>query len=281
MNAPIFRLFALFVGAVRRARRRSRRAGPCSAPTACARTRRTAASCSRSSGSSAASSAPPTARCWPAARRCRTGATSAATRPGRCSRRPSASRSSASAAPGLERYYNDQLDRPQGGAGAIVDSLVERDRVGDDLKTTLVPEGAEGRLRRARGPQGRRRRARRQVRRRARAGGQRRRSTRPSPKARSTFNLATQGLFPPGSTFKTVTATAAIDSGRYQPESRVSGKNGKAISGTPLNNFGSEDFGEITLTEALTQLRQYRLGRGRRQARARDDAGVHGPLRLR
>ena len=72
------------------------------------------------------------------------------------------------------------------------------------------------------------------------------------PDEKSTFNLATQGLFPPGSTFKTVTATAAIDSGDYQPDSRVSGKNGKVISGTPLNNFGQEDFGEITLTEALT-----------------------------
>ena len=49
-----------------------------------------------------------------------------------------------------------------------------------------------------------------------------------------------------------MTAAAAIDSGRYQPDSRVSGKNGKVISGTPLNNFGSEDFGDITLTDALT-----------------------------
>jgi len=60
------------------------------------------------------------------------------------------------------------------------------------------------------------------------------------------------GLYPPGSTFKTVTAAAALDSGRYQPDSRVSGKNGKVISGTPLNNFGGEDFGDITLTDALT-----------------------------
>jgi penicillin-binding protein A len=66
------------------------------------------------------------------------------------------------------------------------------------------------------------------------------------------FNNATQGLYPPGSTFKTVTASAAIDSGKYQPDSRVSGKNGKVISGTPLNNFSSENFGDITLTEALT-----------------------------
>ena len=43
MNAPIFRLYALFVRPLRGADRRSVRAGPCSAPPACARTRRTAA----------------------------------------------------------------------------------------------------------------------------------------------------------------------------------------------------------------------------------------------
>src|SRR3954464_14070280 len=51
---------------------------------------------------------------------------------------------------------------------------------------------------------------------------------------------------------KTVTATAAIDSGRYQPTTRVSGRNEKIISGTPLHNFGGEDFGNIDLTFALT-----------------------------
>ena len=32
----------------------------------------------------------------------------------------------------------------------------------------------------------------------------------------------------------------------------MSGRNGKVISGTPLNNFGSQSYGDITLTEALT-----------------------------
>jgi penicillin-binding protein A len=66
------------------------------------------------------------------------------------------------------------------------------------------------------------------------------------------LNRTTQSGYPPGSTFKVVTAIAAIDSGRYTPDSRVSGQNGKPISGVPLNNFGNEDFGDITLTEALT-----------------------------
>jgi peptidoglycan glycosyltransferase len=72
------------------------------------------------------------------------------------------------------------------------------------------------------------------------------------PAKASTFNRATQGRFPPGSTMKTVTATAAIDTGRYTPDSTVNGENNKVISGTPLQNFAGEDFGAITLTEALT-----------------------------
>ena len=65
-------------------------------------------------------------------------------------------------------------------------------------------------------------------------------------------NRTTQAGYPPGSTMKAVTATAAIDSGKFSPDSMVSGKNGKKISGVPLNNFGGEDFGNITLTDALT-----------------------------
>jgi peptidoglycan glycosyltransferase len=65
-------------------------------------------------------------------------------------------------------------------------------------------------------------------------------------------NRATQNGYPPGSTMKVVTAAAALDSGRYRPDSRVNGKNGKEISGVPLNNFGGEDFGDIDLTFALT-----------------------------
>jgi penicillin-binding protein A len=65
-------------------------------------------------------------------------------------------------------------------------------------------------------------------------------------------NRATQNGYPPGSTMKVVTAAAALDSGRYRPDSRVDGSNGKPISGVPLNNFGNQDFGEIDLTFALT-----------------------------
>ncbi len=66
------------------------------------------------------------------------------------------------------------------------------------------------------------------------------------------LDRATQGLFPPGSTFKTVTAAAALDSGEYTPETTISGENGKEISGVPLQNFGGEDYGPVSLTFALT-----------------------------
>jgi peptidoglycan glycosyltransferase len=66
------------------------------------------------------------------------------------------------------------------------------------------------------------------------------------------LNRATQAGYPPGSTMKVVTATAALDSGEFQPDSRVSGKSPITISGAPLSNFSGEQFGDITLTDALT-----------------------------
>lgn len=66
-------------------------------------------------------------------------------------------------------------------------------------------------------------------------------------------NRATQFGYAPGSTFKVITATAAIDSGQYTPESTVSGRNEVPISGVPLKNDNNESLGQITLTEALAK----------------------------
>jgi penicillin-binding protein A len=66
------------------------------------------------------------------------------------------------------------------------------------------------------------------------------------------INRATQFGYAPGSTFKVVTATAAIDSGAYTPSSTLSGRDNVPISGVPLKNDDNESFGQITLTEALT-----------------------------
>jgi peptidoglycan glycosyltransferase len=67
-----------------------------------------------------------------------------------------------------------------------------------------------------------------------------------------TFNRTTQELYPPGSTFKVVTATAALDTGKVTPETTIDGSSPKEISGVPLENSGGEDFGPISLTDALT-----------------------------
>jgi peptidoglycan glycosyltransferase len=66
------------------------------------------------------------------------------------------------------------------------------------------------------------------------------------------LNRATQELYPPGSTFKVVTATAALDSGKVTPGTVIDGGSPKTISGVPLENFGGQSFGPISLTDALT-----------------------------
>ena len=65
-----------------------------------------------------------------------------------------------------------------------------------------------------------------------------------------------------------------------RPTRASAASNGKMISGVPLNNFGSEDFGDIDLTDALTT-RSTRSGRevGEKLGKAHDER-VHGALRL-
>ena len=70
--------------------------------------------------------------------------------------------------------------------------------------------------------------------------------------SKPTFNRTTQELYPPGSTFKVVTATAALDTGKVTPETTIDGSSPKEISGVPLENSGGEDFGPISFTDALT-----------------------------
>jgi len=66
------------------------------------------------------------------------------------------------------------------------------------------------------------------------------------------LNRTTQGRYPPGSTFKVVTAVAAIDSGKFTPDSIVDGSGPKTYSGVPLNNDDLLSYGPINLTSALT-----------------------------
>ena len=82
------------------------------------------------------------------------------------------------------------------------------------------------------------------------------------------LNRTTQELYPPGSTFKVVTATAALDSGKITPETVIDGSSPKEISGVPLENAGGESFGPISVTDALTNSVNTVLGAGRRAASA-------------
>jgi peptidoglycan glycosyltransferase len=65
-------------------------------------------------------------------------------------------------------------------------------------------------------------------------------------------NRPTQSVYPPGSTMKVVTATAALDSGKFTPSSVLSGHSPQTIGGVPLSNAGGEQFGDIDMTTALT-----------------------------
>lgn len=66
------------------------------------------------------------------------------------------------------------------------------------------------------------------------------------------LNRTTQEVYPPGSTFKVVTATAALDTGAVTPETMIDGSSPREISGVPLENAGNESFGQLSFTDALT-----------------------------
>jgi peptidoglycan glycosyltransferase len=65
------------------------------------------------------------------------------------------------------------------------------------------------------------------------------------------INRATQSIYPPGSTMKVVTATAALDSGDFSAGSTLSGASPQDCGGVPLGNAGGESFGQIDMTTAL------------------------------
>ncbi|MGH2905518.1 MAG: peptidoglycan D,D-transpeptidase FtsI family protein [Solirubrobacterales bacterium] len=67
------------------------------------------------------------------------------------------------------------------------------------------------------------------------------------------FDRVSGAGYPPGSTFKVIAATAALDTGVLKPDSLVDGDSPKTFSGKPLQNDFNTSFGQITLTHALVQ----------------------------
>ena len=69
------------------------------------------------------------------------------------------------------------------------------------------------------------------------------------------LNRATQGLYPPGSTFKTVTAAAALDDGVYTPASRFDDPGycteyGKQVSNALNPDQTAEAYGNVSFLQA-------------------------------
>jgi peptidoglycan glycosyltransferase len=66
------------------------------------------------------------------------------------------------------------------------------------------------------------------------------------------FDRASQGTYPPGSTFKVVTAAAGLESGAITPETPIDAPGTIEVEGNPLSNDFNQDFFGITLDTALT-----------------------------
>jgi len=164
---------------------------------------------------------------------------------------------------GIERYRSPWLNGQTGGSvQSILDQLQGRKQKGDSVQTTLRPVGQRAALAALGEHEGA------VVALQPQTGAVEVMASSPGYDANALsstsaygrltrdpgsplVNRATQFGYAPGSTFKVVTAVAAIDSGRFTPESTVSGRNEVSISGVPLKNDNNESFGQITLTEGL------------------------------
>ncbi len=164
----------------------------------------------------------------------------------------------------LEQSRNDELTGERDDVGSIADQLSGREREGDELRTSLDADAQRVAFEALGGNRGG------VVAIEPETGRIRVMASNPSfdpdslrrsgafkelsgAEGSPLLNRTTAGRYPPGSTFKVVTAVAAIDSGRFTKDSTLDGSSPKTISGAPLSNFGDADYGQVPLTFALTK----------------------------
>jgi penicillin-binding protein A len=153
---------------------------------------------------------------------------------------------------GLERSRGAELRGLQSGLSSVFGQTSSQ-RVGDDVYTTLDPKAQQVAVQQLAGQNGS------VVALNPKTGAVEVMYANPSYNDNnvdapgvSTFNRSTQASYPPGSTFKVVTDTAALDSGKYTPDSTVNGNSPINVSGVPLSNDGNQSWGPQSLTTALT-----------------------------
>ena len=165
---------------------------------------------------------------------------------------------------GLERERNDELTGKRSELTSIVDELRGRRRVGDSLVTNLDPGAQRVAIAALQGRKGS------VVAIEPETGKVRVMVSTPGyePNALDRagvytklatddansplLNRATQGGYVPGSTMKVVTAAAALDSGKFTPDSRRRRQVPDRHLGHAAADFSNAQFGPITLTTALT-----------------------------
>jgi peptidoglycan glycosyltransferase len=163
----------------------------------------------------------------------------------------------------LEQFHNDELVGNESEFGSILDQLSGRKQEGDDIVTNLDPTAQKVALEDLREagfgavvaiePQSGRVRV--------------MASSPPYDPNRVPYELsklnanaleaplldrATQGQYPPGSTFKVVTAAAGLDSGTITPETMIDAPGTLEVEGQELHNDFDQNFGPIALDTALT-----------------------------
>ncbi|MGO9899222.1 MAG: peptidoglycan D,D-transpeptidase FtsI family protein [Solirubrobacteraceae bacterium] len=156
---------------------------------------------------------------------------------------------------GLERHQSSELDgTSSSGLASIFGTLDTSGQVGDDVYTTLDPTAQQVAVSELAGRPGA------VVALDPRTGAVKvlyanptYNDNAPNAPGGTQFDAALQSVgLPPGSTFKIVTTTAALDTGTYTPDSIINGNSPIIESGVTLANDADKSWGPITLTEALT-----------------------------